>query len=748
MRKKIERFPSRLARAVAHISPEAIQKPFDLKNHSGLVCPQIRITIRELACQGVANERIFPVILAVARGLGVPIIGSFSARTVSRVMAEALIQARMQIGDELNKVTYFSICGDGTSIKNQQHESKSLFLPLHTSEHEQHAPTPIDVSIPPVLRSLGVQKASNHTAKLQLQGWISAIEACCNLFTRSPLGQGVLLNSQIIAGKLRGFLSDHASDQMKLFELLCEWKRHCDCEIRGYAVLEAMSKDDQLQALSAHLEQACNNITGWDSLGSENQGTLLHDAWRILAVQRGELEFNELDQTVQDDVSFFGRTGCCMHKELNAVKGGASAMAAAWKSLGTSAPIALQNKFEASKPSYSSLDNAPRGAIKLTSLAGAIFNHRDDKKGYQVTIDNFFESTLGFSNRFPDTSNTRYGSHCDAAIELLVHLDKYIELLQLLHDAKSIPGFTNIELNLFRGLQDNATLTELAVLGLYALAVGRPYMAHVRGVRQNAFELGEFHNQVKNHCRAIIETPDLLLACDATASSGALEGEVWDRPDFIYCIISISSRTPYLRPLLVAFFEGALKTWERFTAEFAPEGTIARATPEQRASAWVSPTNDVSEGALGRCRQVLRHKPTMTDNQRIARSMYRDNDTQTWAAKSLTEADNLFIRQEARKMDSSGAARAIRLELCEAIKEKATANRVKQAKAAEKKATNEQKLASIELLLESSEGDLMKLTVPLLDQQIDKLREFDREIRAKSTIRNKKSKSRGGASRV
>ena len=104
MRKKIERFPGRLARAIAHISPEATHPPFDLKTHAGLVCPQIRITIQELACQGVANERILPVILAVARGLSVPIIGSFSARTVSRVMGEALVQARMQIGDELNKV--------------------------------------------------------------------------------------------------------------------------------------------------------------------------------------------------------------------------------------------------------------------------------------------------------------------------------------------------------------------------------------------------------------------------------------------------------------------------------------------------------------------------------------------------------------------------------------------------------------------------------------------------------------------
>ncbi|KAF8593998.1 hypothetical protein BDV93DRAFT_581513 [Ceratobasidium sp. AG-I] len=383
MRKKIERFPGRLARAKENALPGTEVKPFQLKDHTGAVLPQIRTVVRQLACQGVANERVISIIYAVAHGLGVHVAGSISARTVSRVVGEGLVQARMQLGAELNEVKYLSICGDGTTIKNQQHESKALFLPLHIAKHQQHTPTSEFPKIQPVLRSLGVSKAVNHTAKSQLQGWVDAIELCCETFTRSPLGKGAYLNSYIFASKLRGYLSDHASDQKKLYELLFNWKQQCDRETRGLAVLSSMSTEDQLQALSMHLEQACSQTIGWGDLTLHAQGNLVHEAWCMLALTHGETEFQGLDQEAQDDIDFFGRAGCCMHKELNAVKGGAAAMAVSWQKQGHPGPILLQNKYDAAQSSHINAENAPRGAVKLTSLAGAIFNHKDDKKGYQ-----------------------------------------------------------------------------------------------------------------------------------------------------------------------------------------------------------------------------------------------------------------------------------------------------------------------------------------------------------------------------
>jgi len=41
------------------------------------------------------------------------------------------------------------------------------------------------------------------------------------------------------------------------------------------------------------------------------------------------------------------------------------------------------------------------GAVKTTALAGAIFKHKDDKKGQQDTFRHFFEAKLGYMINFP-----------------------------------------------------------------------------------------------------------------------------------------------------------------------------------------------------------------------------------------------------------------------------------------------------------------------------------------------------------
>ena len=137
---------------------------------------------------------------------------------------------------------------------------------------------------------------------------------------------------------------------------------------------------------------------------------------------------------------------------------------------------------------------------------------------------------------------------------------------------------------MFNGLKDLATYTELVVLALYHQAIGRPYMKYMRSTTKNALKLGPFHKRVKDHCRAIINEPGLLLAFNAQPTTGALEGKVWDQPNLMYRVAHLSNTLPHLQEILVAFFEGALKTWERFTTEFAPGSIIAQASPAQRDS--------------------------------------------------------------------------------------------------------------------------------------------------------------------
>ncbi|KIJ33284.1 hypothetical protein M422DRAFT_77878, partial [Sphaerobolus stellatus SS14] len=69
----------------------------------------------------------------------------------------------------------------------------------------------------------------------------------------------------------------------------------------------------------------------------------------------------------------------------------------------------------------------------------------------------FFEGKLGHSVKFPDTSNTRYQSHCEAAAELLVQLEHYIVFLEEVKEKKDSHTLNNLELNVYQGQQDLPT---------------------------------------------------------------------------------------------------------------------------------------------------------------------------------------------------------------------------------------------------------------------------------------------------
>lgn len=134
---------------------------------------------------------------------------------------------------------------------------------------------------------------------------------------------------------------------------------------------------------------------------------------------------------------------------------------------------------------------------------------------------------------------------------------------------------------------------------LYAQAISHPYMRQFRGPEQehqNILDLEPLHMKVKAHCQRM---PDLLLAADASYELGLMDGKLWQRPEAVYAVQSKTSTLPYIRGTLVAFFEGALTTWKRFTSEFAKE----------RQKAFMKTTNDDNEGVLGAYRVAMRKAP-------------------------------------------------------------------------------------------------------------------------------------------
>ncbi|KZP19697.1 hypothetical protein FIBSPDRAFT_1045302 [Athelia psychrophila] len=351
-----------------------------------------------------------------------------------------------------------------------------------------------------------------------------------------------------------------------------------------------------------------------DALPAREQDAI-DEAFEAQMLERlGTAAHADLPEDVRRAMDFFVRAGCCMHKDLNSVKGGAKAMMAWYAESGATPPVLLANRDNdvtiknmtsataLTAAEEHALEATTRGGIKATTLAGAMFNHKDDKKGQQDTYKQFFEFRLGYPVTFPDTSNTRYGSHCEAAAALLIHLPLYLEFLEHVRDRKEKQGFNHLENNLYKALLDPPTLSELAVLALYAQSVTHPYMKRVRGPgteNVNILDLGPLHAQVLEHVAKIAEDPQILLVAEHFSyTEGTLDGQEWYQRNLITSILALKDKLalPHLEVLIGEFFRGALTTWKRFSSEYAPGGLIDTSTVEERDLAWMPSTNDANEG--------------------------------------------------------------------------------------------------------------------------------------------------------
>lgn len=81
---------------------------------------------------------------------------------------------------------------------------------------------------------------------------------------------------------------------------------------------------------------------------------------------------------------------------------------------------------------------------------------------------------------------------------------------------------------------------------------------------------------------------------------------------------------------------------------------IDEATTEERELAWMPPTNDANEGALGSFRLLMRHQPQLTSLQYNAQAMYVRNDTQAFMKKKFQSEDYKYIHQLAHIDEGKG----------------------------------------------------------------------------------------------
>ncbi|KAH7903181.1 hypothetical protein BJ138DRAFT_1196105 [Hygrophoropsis aurantiaca] len=626
---------------------------------------RLRTIAMSLVQSGCAREAIGPMIQKIADALGIRMSRSMSRRTVGRIVLEKGLASMTQVAHEISQASSITISSDGTSHRHINYESRHIALQTPSySKRNEDASEEVPSSFKHSVRLLGVDSSVNHSSETQLNGWKNKANDLVDLYNESPLAQRTQskLTALEFTRKLKGVNGDHAADQLKTFGLISDWKRDNAYLELGHEILsrelETLPPSIAAAAARAHdtLIAEAGGQSMWNNLSRAEKETRETHMKYELARKVGEELFTTLTDSERREWTLIVRAGCCMHKELNSVKGGNAAMMGYWEANGLEGPILLANKDNAatlqgvSEGSSSltaaetrALEVTTRGAVKTTNLAGALFNHKDDKKGLQDSHRQYMQQVKGDSESctFPDTSNTRYQSHCEAAAELITFLSKYIDLLLLTRDKKEKRTFNHLEANLYAALHDIPTRTELVVLILYAAAVTHPYMRAVRGPGTetiNVLDLGPLHSRVKEHIQNIIDSPQLLLGPQASYESGALDGKEWEKPAAIAAVRRLAPTLPHLEPVLVTFFKGALVTWNRFTAEYSPGSLIDQLSSTEHESAWMPSTNDANEGALGSMRLHARQKPVESLHQYNSQAMYRRNNTEALVSSIQVES--------------------------------------------------------------------------------------------------------------
>ncbi|PCH39157.1 hypothetical protein WOLCODRAFT_21365 [Wolfiporia cocos MD-104 SS10] len=480
----------------------------------GMIPDETCALVWDLIGNGVPAHQVQATITAVVSATGSNVNGSLSKHSIGRIMLEGYVASKMQVVEDVSEAEGIMISGDGTTHKHINYESHHVYL----NSGDKHT-----------RRTLGVHSAPNHTSEQQLKGWRACTADLYDTYNASPNGQHNPAKVQEFAAKITGVNTDHAEDQKKFTRLVCEkWKKQCTEELHGERALALMTQEELIPVLweeSTWTIKAAGGMEKWDQLSEDEQ------------------DQQHSDEKHHVDLFIWG--GCCMHKELNSVKGGNTKMTSFWSKARLTGPLLLMNRDNDAAAAIGGTavrsmaeEVSEGGGVKTTKLAGAIFRHKDDKKGQQGTYRIFFEasSAIGVIVHFPDTSNTRYQSHCTAAEELITHLPLYIEFLDAIRDKKDSHALNHLEANLYWALHDTPTITELS----------------------------------------------LLLAPDASYHQGALDGNLWERPELFYAVHRLQESLPHLEPAMVAFFEGALTTWECFSSEFAKGGRIDTSTVAEK----------------------------------------------------------------------------------------------------------------------------------------------------------------------
>ena len=676
LRKGFRRATQVKERAVETAKAKVIsQKSVHHLMRKGVFTEETRNLVRLLSKSGCSANHINEIIDAVLNTAGITMVGSISRTSVARIIREGYFAAQIQLGHEMKMAESMTVSADGTGHRSINYNSR------HTHMLVENYGT-LDSGKTRATRFLGIKPSRDGSSKEAIADWQTIITEILDLYNRSPFGKrsgGSLIGLVDILVKLTGMNTDHCAKEKKdAYEME---------ELKKWAVNQKLGEETMLEkslpeiyelqmGAQRKMVQAAGGQQKWEALPEADKAEKRAKMVENVVQELGKGAFELLDPREKRLLRLFIWAGCGCHKDLNTVRGGYMAMERWWKEHNMEGPVLLANRDndmvlaernqaishgdEVTPTQEQALNRSSRGAIKTAQIAGAIFNHKDDKKGHHDFFRDWWKKHVGIPFTFPDTSNNRFQSYCYAAAALLLYLQSFRQFLKHLQITKQNGRLNHMESNLWKALHDPATLSELAILALYGETVSYPYVKAIRstsesGEKQNMLDLRPLHQKVSSHIQAIIANPFNLLCENPSSDIASLEGDEWQHPDIFKSIKGLD--LPYLEELLVAFFIGADETWSCFISEFAPGGLIDAATTEERDLAWMPATNDENEGALGSFRKLIRQQPQLTMQAYNGLTMFFRNNTQLFMeAKFTTEEDYKFLHKLARETGSGEQA--------------------------------------------------------------------------------------------
>jgi hypothetical protein len=495
-------------------------------------------------------------------------------------------------------------------------------------------------------RFMGIHAPMDGSSEESVKAWKDMLESITSIYNQSPLGKCTedLLRIVDIFKKLCGMHSDHCSKEKKDARLMEKEKMAATYQSLGEEkILHTSNKELHGHFIDARKQmmKAVGGEVKWKNLSEMQQADHVAKMMEKLVIQLGQESYDALPESERRMLKLFIWSGCGCHKDLNSVRGGNASMMAWWQENNIEGPKLLANRDNAAVLNDESdvvtpaqeraLEMTARGGIKAAKIAGELFNNKNDKKGHHDVFRSWWSENVGKEFTFPGTSNNRFQSYCDAAAMIILHLQNFIKVLEYIRDGKQSRRFNHMEQNLWDALHCNPTLTELAVLALYALAVSYPYMQLIRVAthdKTNMLDLGPLHQNIPDFINRLIEDPTFLVGPRADFKIATLNGKQWQSQDVFDAIQKMACKLPHLIPVLVAFLKEACQTWKRFISEFAPGGLIDEATTEEKDKAWMPPTNNVNEGALGAFCVLMCRQPQLSLLQYNAQAIV--DEAQCW----------------------------------------------------------------------------------------------------------------------